>query len=150
MHPGAVSTKSTVCQEVLFPLESIMLMSFFFFSFCMLFFSEEQLSGFMFMEAREENFSFATELLFINSCPSPSNITASPSPSHPLLRVHIRMLMLPPFSLQPLPRTKFWVTLCVSDVSGVHWCCCHLQCHCTETFWELNFLHATVQMLGCV
>lgn len=37
------------------------------------------------MEAREENCSFAAELLFVISRPSPSNITASPSPSH-LLR----------------------------------------------------------------
>jgi len=87
MHPGAVSTKSAVCQEVLFPLESIMLMPFFFFPFCMLFFffPEEQLSGFIFIEAKEENCSFAAELLFVISRSSPSDIAASPSPSHSLL-----------------------------------------------------------------
>lgn len=37
------------------------------------------------MEAREENCSFAAELLFVVTHLSPSNITASPSPSHPLL-----------------------------------------------------------------
>lgn len=55
------------------------------------------------------------------------------------------MLMLPPFSLHSPSRTKFWVTLCVSDVSDVHWQWCHLQCHCMETFWELNFLHAIAE-----
>lgn len=84
MHPGAVSTKSTVCQEVLFALKSIMLVLLFclFFFFLLHFsFPEKQLFGFIFMEAREENCSFAAELLFV-SYPSPSHLTASASPSH--------------------------------------------------------------------
>lgn len=143
MYPGAVSTKSTVCQEVLFPLESITLTLFFFFKlfflFAFFFLRYNYLASYLW---RLENCSFAVEHFFVICPPLPSNMTASLTP-RPLLsgayiNVDAAFFLLPP----PFP-IKFCVTLCMSGVSGIHRHWCHLECNCTETSWELNFLHRT-------
>lgn len=112
-----------------------------FFFFC-IFFPEVQSSGFIFMKAREENCSFAVEHFFVICPPLPSNMTASLTPC-PLLggayiNVDATSFLLPP----PFP-IKICVTLCTSGASGTHRHWCHLECNCTDTLWELNFVHRT-------
>lgn len=120
MYPGAVSTKSTVCQEVLFPLESITLTLFFFFKlfflFAFFFLRYNYLASYLW---RLENCSFAVEHFFVICPPLPSNMTASLTPcpllSGAYINVDAAFFLLPP----PFP-IKFCVTLCMSGVSGIH------------------------------
>lgn len=112
-----------------------------FFSLC-IFFPAVQLSGFMFMEAREENCTFAVEHVFVIGPPLPSNMTASPSPptSFSECICTCGCYLLSPSTSFP---AEFCVTLCTSEVSGIHWQWCHLECDYLETLWELNFINRT-------
>lgn len=147
MHPGAVSTKSTVCQEVLFPLESRKLILLFFIPFaCVL----EQLIG-----LRGQNCSFAAELLFVISCPLSSSITASPSPLHTLfggayMHVHAASFLpsLPFPGLNSGWPCVYRMSVMYTDADAIYSVSVFLEA-------ELFFMQqlrgvCTVQMLGCV